>query len=220
MSISPGYVAYRLSFEVSPIILTRGIATALGGYLPIIALTEALNFVDTLLTGADISLDNFFAHYVPLPGAALVNNQVATYPMANQTIAANAIIAQPLNISLQMICPVRESLGYPLKLATMTALQSTLAQHNNSGGTYSIMTPSYIYTDCIMTGMRDISGGDTSQSQYLWQLDFLQPLVSIQAANSALNALMQRLTNGTPPGIPSGAPATGLPIGSPLSALA
>lgn len=217
MSISPGYVAYSLANSISPIILTRGIATKLGGYLPIIAITEVANFVDTLLSGNDISLDNFFAQYVPIAGGMLINNQVATYPFANQSTAANAIIAQPLPISLLMKCPVREGAGYPFKLAIMTTLQKTLSQHNNSGGTYSVVTPSYIYTDCIMVGMRDVSGGESKQFQYEWQIDFLQPLISLQAAQTALNNLMQRLTNGTPPGAPAGAPATGLPVGSPTS---
>lgn len=219
MSISPGYVAYSLANSISPIILTRGIATKLGGYLPIVAITEVANLVDTLISGNDIGLDNFFAQYVPLPGGMLINNQVATYPFANQNVAANAIIAQPLSISLLMKCPVRESAGYPIKLAIMTALQKTLSQHNNSGGTYSVVTPSFIYTDCIMTAMRDVSGGESKQVQYEWQIDLLQPLISLQAAQTALNNLMQRLTNGTPPGGPSSAPATGLPIGSPTSVL-
>jgi hypothetical protein len=218
MSISPGYVAFKLAQELSPIILTRGIATAVGGYLPIIALTEGLNFAAGLLTGGDaLNLDNFFAHYTPLPGGSLIKNQVATYPFANQSIAANAIISQGLNISLMMNCPARGTLGYAVKLATMTALKATLDQHNNSGGTYSVVTPSFIYTDCILTDFRDVSGGESKQYQYQWQLDFFQPLVSLQAAQTALNNLMQRLTNGTPPGTPSGAAAIGLPVGSPLS---
>jgi hypothetical protein len=220
MSISPGYIAFSLANSASPIILTRGIATALGGYLPIIALTEIANLIDTLASGNDVGLDNFFAQYVPLPGSTLINNQIATYPFANQSIAANAIIAQPLNISMLMKCPVREARGYSVKLATLTMLQSTLAQHNSSGGTYSIVTPSYIYTDCIMTGMRDVSGGESKQAQYEWQLDFVQPLISLQAAQTALNGLLQRLTNGTPPGTPAATSAVGLPVGNPTNALA
>jgi hypothetical protein len=220
MSISPGYIAFKMATQLSPIILTGGIATALGGALPIIALTESgLSLLAGALSGSSsIELDNFFAHYTPLPGASLINNQVATYPFANQAIAANAIIAQPLNISLKMICPVRNLLGYPLKFATMSALQKSLSQHNSMGGTYSIVTPSYIYTYCIMTGMRDISGGDSKQLQYEWQLDFMQPLVSLQAAQQALSGLMQTITNGTPI---SGTPtwSSGLSIGNPTSAL-
>ena len=217
MSVSPDFVAFKLAFQISPIILTGGIATNLGGALPIVALTEGANFVISLLEGgASIELDNFFASYLPLPGASLINNQVALYPFANQSVAANAIIAQPLNVSMLMRCPAgRNSGGYPLKLATMTALQNSLSQHNGMGGTYSIVTPSFIYTYCIMTGMRDASGGDSKQSQYDWQLDFMQPLVSIQSAQTALNGLMQKLTDGTPiSGTPSWTPA-GLAVGNP-----
>lgn len=234
MAISAGYVATKTAYEITPIILTRGIATSVGGYLPIVALTQlgfgsglgiagaAVSAIATLATGGNpLNLNNFFANFQPMAGATLINNQIATYPFANQAVAANAIITQPLAISMVMYCPVRETLGYATKLAIMISLQNTLSQHNISGGTYSVVTPSYIYTDCIMTGMRAIDGGDSKQVQYAWQLDFSQPLVSTQAAATAQNSLMQSLANGTPVGgTPAQAP-TGLPVGapSPLTAI-
>jgi hypothetical protein len=95
----------------------------------------------------------------------------------------------------------------------MTALQATLAQHNNQGGTYSIVTLSFIYTDCIMTNMRDVSSGRGSQRQLAWQLDVVQPLVSIAAAQSALNGQMQKIHDQVPLD-DSPQAATGLPAGS------
>ena len=182
----------------------------MGGALPIVALTEttlgilsgiagagsnplagALNSVTGLLSGSGIdqTLDRFFARFMAMPGGTLINNQAATYPFANQAVAANAIIAQPLNVSLKMLCPVKTPAGYPIKLATITALQGTLAQHNNQGGLYSVVTPSYIYTNCIMTGMRDVSAGETKQAQYAWQLDFFQPLVTPAGRHAGLEWL-------------------------------
>lgn len=219
MSISAGYIAFKLANQITPIILTRGIATALGGALPIMAITEGLNLITGLLSGTENKeLDEFFCNYQPVPGSTLINNQVATYPFANQAIAANAIIAQPNTISMLMLCPAKNLFGFAAKLATMLALQTTLSQHNGSGGTYSVITPAYIYTDCILTGMRDVSSGQSKQVQYAYQLDFFQPLVSLQAAQSALNGLMQKLTDGTPI---SGTPgwSTGLAVGNPTSIL-
>lgn len=243
MGLSPAYVAFKLAYEISPIILTGGIATNLGGALPIVALTEGANLIGDLISGqVDLELDNYFAHYMPMPGASLVNNQISLMPFANQTVAANAIIAQPLNISMLMQCPARPAPalpgtglsinglnvipssipllgGYSSKLAVMTSLQNTLAQHNGMGGTYSIVTPSYIYTFCIMTGMRDVSGGNSGQVQYAWQMDFSQPLVSIASAQTALSGLMQKLTDGsTISGTPTWTPA-GLGIGNPINLL-
>jgi hypothetical protein len=238
MSATPAYIAFKIACEISPVILTNGIATALGGALPILLLTEStasalsgiassganpiaglLNSVGNSLslTGIDQQLDSFFAHFMPLPGASLINNQISMYPFANQQVAANAIIAQPLTVSLKMICPVRGDAGYPIKLSIMSSLQKSLTQHNSIGGTYSVVMPSYIYANCIMTGMRDISSGESKQSQYVWQLDFTQPLVTQQAATQALNSLMQSLTNGTQPstGIPTS--PTGLQVGNPTS---
>lgn len=217
MSINPGQAAFKLGFQLSPIILTGGVANLIpGGMLPIISLTEAVNFTTGLLSGGDLpDLDNFFANFQPMPGASLIDNQVGEYPFANQQTAANAIISQPLMVSLRMICPVRDPFGYAAKLATMMALQSTLASHNNSGGTYTVATPSYFYTNCVMLGMKDVTAGDSKQAQVTWQLDFRQPLLTLEQAAQAQNSLMTRLSSGTAiDGIPSWSglsPTVGLP---------
>jgi len=199
MSFSLGQSAFQLAYELSPIILTNGIATNIPGQmLPIISITEAANFVAGILSGADITLDNFFAHFRPLPGATLISQDVAHYPFANQAVAANAVITKPLRISMLMVCPVRNLLGYPLKLATMTALQYALAQHNASGGTYTVITPSYYYTNCLMTEMTETGdNGSSKQTQVSWKLDFEQPLLTQQSVQAAQNSLMSKLTNGT-----------------------
>lgn len=199
MSASAGQTAFKLAFQLSPIILTNGIASNIpGGMLPIISLTEALNFTDGLISGANpIDLDNFFANFEPLPGATLIDQEIGHYPFANQAVAANAVIAEPLKVSMRMTCPAREKLGYAVKLATMIALQTALAQHNGSGGTYTVATPSYFYTNCLMTGMRDVTEGESNQPQYVWELDFEQPLLTLQQAQQAQNSLISKITSGT-----------------------
>jgi hypothetical protein len=217
---SPGLAQFKLSFELSPIILTNGIAKNVpGGMMPIISLTEAQNFDTGLLSGsAGPDLDNFFANFIPLPNATLIDQDIGMYPFANQAVAANAVIAKPLAISYRMICPVRQAGGYSAKLAVMMALQASLQQHNNSGGTYTLVTPSYIYVNCLMTSMRDISPlGDTAQKQTEWQLDFVKPLLTLDDAEQAQNSLMSKFTSGTQI---NGDPAwSGLPptVGDPSS---
>lgn len=190
---------YDLAFQVTPIILVGGIAAnTLGGMLPIIALAgqSAAALQGALTSG--LNADAFFARFVPVSGSTLISQQVATYPFANQQTAANATIQQPLNISLRMIAPVKDTAGYLTKLAIFTALQSSLVAHNAAGGTYSIATPAFIYTNCLLTQMTDITGGDTRQSQIIYQLDFVQPLVTGQQATAAYNSLISKLTSGSP----------------------
>ncbi len=206
MSVSAGLAAFKLSFQLSPIIFTGGIAAGItaalpGGGLPIILITEALNFTEGLLAGAeDLNLDDFFANFHPLPGSTLIDQQIGKYPFANQAIAANAVIRQPLTISMRMICPARQEAGYALKLATITALQAAFAAHNGSGGTYTVATPSYFYTNCVMNGMRDTSNAQSAQAQNTYQLDFEQPLLTLQDAIQAQNNLMSQITAGVPSG--------------------
>jgi hypothetical protein len=206
VGISPGMDLYRLSYEISPIILTNGIAENIpGGGLPIIAITEALNFVDGLLSGPDdLNFDDFFAHFIPLPGSTLGEQQLGEYPFANQAVAANSVIRQPLTISMRMICPARGESGYALKLATMSALKTTLDLHNASGGTYTIATPSWFYTNCVFLKMFDTSMNESKQVQNTYQLDFRRPLITLEDAQAAQNSLMAQITAGTPiNGIPS-----------------
>lgn len=216
MSIATlGRSAYDLAFQVSPIILVNGIAKGtLGGMLPIIALTgQAAAFAQGAVTGG-LSTEDFFARFLPVPGSTIVNNTIGTYPFANQQVAANAVIQQPLTISLEMISPVKVTGGYLSKLAIFTALQSSLVAHNSAGGTYNIATPAYIYTNCIMTGMQDVTAGDTNQKQIIWQMDFVQPLITGQQATAAYNSLMAKASNGqqiTSPEWSSAVAASGQP---------
>lgn len=191
--------AWQFTFQSSPIFLTGGIANFIpGSVLPIIALTEAINLPLSIFGGTeDVGQDAFFAQWIPVSGGTLADNDIARYPFANQAIAANALIQKPLHIAMRMICPVRTPLGYASKFATMMLLKSALDQHDRAAGTYTIMTPSFPYTNCIRLGMRDVTGGETHQAQAEWQFDFEAPLLTLQAAQAAQNSLMSKLSNGT-----------------------
>lgn len=218
---SAARTVYDLAFQVSPIIFHNGIANGMpGNMLPVIGLTGQLaalaqGALTGLVNGNGIGMDNFYARYLPIPGGTVISQTVGSYPFANQQVAANAIITQPKNISLMMIAPVRDMGGYLTKLAIFMSLVDSFETHNQSGGTYHIATPGYIYTDCIMTSMTDITGGDTKQKQVTWQLDFIQPLVTMEDAAAAFSNQTgaldggQVVTSAAPSG-PSGLVASGM----------
>jgi hypothetical protein len=199
MSYSAGMAAWKVAFQLSPIILVNGLVGDFpGSILPIIAITEAVNFpLGVLSSGGDVNLENFFANFRPLPGGTLLDQDLGRYPFANQAIAANAVIAQPQTISMEMVCPARGNFGYLAKLPIMIMLREALYQHNNSGGTYHVATPSFIYTNCIMRSFRDTSNASTAQPQNTWQLDFERPLVTLDQAQAAQSSLMNWLTRQT-----------------------
>ena len=185
--------------------------------MPIIGLTGQIGaFLQGIASSQDVT-SAFYAKYVPIPGGTVINNAIATYPFANQQVAANAIIEQPKNISLRMIAPVRDTGGYLTKTAIFTALQTALQNHNNAGGTYTIATPAFLYTDCVMTTMTDITSGNTKQQQIEWQLDFIKPLISTSDANAAFSNQMAKLSGGnvltssSPSGIGGSNPIVGIP---------
>jgi hypothetical protein len=200
MAGSLGRTLYQLGFEISPILLVDGIATQIpGGILPIVALTQAANFTLGLLNGADVpDLDQFLCHWKPLPGTTLINNQIGLFPFANQSVAANAVIAQPLGISMLMMCPAQIEGGYAAKTATMTVLQQTLTAHIQAGGTFTVMTLSGPFAGCILTSVKDVSSGISNQPQHTFQFDFQQPLTTLNQAQQVYNNLMSKIAGGLP----------------------
>jgi hypothetical protein len=215
MSYTAGSAAWKLAFQLSPIVLVNGWSANFPvPVIPIIALTEAANFTLGMLSGGDVNLDRFFANYQPLPGSSLIEQDVGEYPFANQAVAANAVITRPRTISMLMICPAQNRFGYWERLAIITALKEVFDRHNSSGGTYIVATPSYIYTNCLMTRMVDASLGNTKQPQSAWQIDFRRPLVTIEEAEQAQNGLFSILSSGAAiPGNPSSINWSGLATG-------
>lgn len=189
---------FKLSYQISPVILVDGLASLIpGGMLPIVTLTEGTNFITGLLTGrAPKSLDDFYAHWRPLSGTQFVRQEIGSYPFANQAVAANATIQQPLPVSMLMACPARGDGAYLSKLMTMQSLFAAINQHNNSGGTYAIAMPSGLITGLILRSITDVSGDDAGQVQSMFRWDFEKPLISDAQAQQALSSLMSKLSGG------------------------
>lgn len=236
---SMGEQAWRMAFQLSPIILSGGLAPSfLSGYLPIIAITELINFPAGLLSGMQIGTDGFFANFRPLPGTTILEQDVGHYPFANQGVAANAVISMPRQIIMEMTAPAKTDLGFWEKLAVMEALEAALDVHTQQGGTYLVITPSKIYQNCLLKAIRDVSGqARTNQPQVVWQWEFEQPLLTAddlggvlnslydwisrqtQAPDPALNAGIQTTTStpqslATGQGMPAAAPASGTAVPS------
>jgi hypothetical protein len=189
---------FCLSFQISPIVFCGGIAQNMpGGVMPIISITEAARFAQGI-TGfsGPIDLSDYFANFIPPPASTLGENQIGEYPLANQVVAANALIAQPLIVSAVMICPVRKN-GWSQKNAIMASLTAAMAQHDSLGGTYTYVTPAFFYTDLVRLRMVDVSTTLSKQPQEAYQIDFRKPLLTLAAAQQAQNTLMTKLSNGT-----------------------
>ncbi len=216
---SAGRVAFQLSYQISPIILTGGIAALMpGGLLPIVTILDAgstlFGLINSATTSQEFSLDDSFAHFSPLPGSSLLEVELGKYPFANQAVAANAIIKQPLHLSMIMKSPVRGPGGYTNKLITMSALQAIINQHSDLGGTYTIATPAFIFQSGILLRVFD-AGSDGKQPQVNWQWDFEFPLITLAQAAAAMSTTMGKMSQGLQTdGSTSGVAAT---IGNPAT---
>jgi len=196
---------YQVSYQVSPIMLVGGVAGT--GMLPLISVLSSVNYQNGLLSSpTPQSSDNYFGQFKIIPGHTLMENEVATYPVANQTVAANAIIANPLKLAVEMLVPANGRITVANKLAVMTSLKSTLDRHTAAGGWYNVATPSYIYQGCLLTSLVDGTEEEAgSQVQVRWVWSFMQPLLTVQAAQAAQNQAMAKISgatknSGDPPG--------------------
>ena len=189
---------FALRYQKCPILLVQGSGSAVPGTtIPITNITQANRYPKGVTQQASgLSLDNYLFDFYPLSGASLIDNQVATYPFLNQTIAANAIITQPLRVSLIMLAPVNQAQGYAQKDSVFNSLKNALDLHISQGGTFTVLTPSYIYLNCLLTGLHDISAGDPKRPQDRWQWDFIQPLITAQQAQQVMSSAMSKLGNG------------------------
>jgi hypothetical protein len=187
----------ELSYQVCPIILTGGIAGQIpGGMLPMMNLWSQNNSLG--LPFSENDLDDAFAAFNVLPGGTLVAQTIGKYPFANQWVAANAVIREPLTLSMIMDTPMRGPNAWSIKQAVFTALKATLDRHNNIGGMYTVATPAYIYENLVMTSLTDNSRGNNSLPQNAWRFDFERPLVALSDLGEAQNQLMQKISNQTP----------------------
>ena len=190
---------YNYAFQYSPIILVSGIAKDMPGQMiPILALTPPVTAPSINPTNplAALNPSDFFAEYVPIPGSTLISYAAGEYPFANQQVAANATIEEPLMISLRMIAPVKDSAGYVTKLAQWTALQMILRKHINAGGYFHVATPAFLYTDLLLLNLSDITSAGSKQKQIEYQWDFRKPIITLQSAINAKNDMMSKVTNG------------------------
>lgn len=193
-----GIEDFTFWYVLNPILLVGGVAGSLeGGLLPIINLTEALNYSPITSFPASANSNSYFAHWRVVPGGKLLDNDVGTYPFANQAVAANAIITKPLSISLMMLCPAKASSGgYYNKRPVLDGLRGTLSAHSLSGGTYFVATPGALYTNCLLLDIEDVSGSETNQDQYAFQFNFTQPLITLSDAQAAQNTFLSKLSSG------------------------
>ena len=195
--MTPGQVNWTMSFEVSPIYLTGGIAGNVpGGTVPLLNYLGA-GLPSILSVGSEDNVDNYFARFTPVSGARLESNAIGEYPFANQSVAGNAIVTQPLTLSLLMRCPRRQPGDYTNFQAIMTSLKSTLDQHIIAGGLFTVATPAFLYTNCVLVGLTNADAGETRQGQYQWQWDFRKPLISTAEAVQSYNNLMAKMGSQT-----------------------
>jgi hypothetical protein len=190
----------KINFQITPIILTGGIAAQIsGGQLPLINLLNIGTTSSTEVTTLPGDLDEAFGAFNVLPGGTLVTQSIGKYPFANQDVAANAVIREPITISVIMDAPMRplnhmENIDvWAIKMTAFTALKEALERHNNSGGLYTIATPAYVYTNCIMLNMTDNSRGSNSLPQNAWRFDFERPLVALVELDLSYNSLMGKI---------------------------
>lgn len=185
---------FRRDYQLDPITLVQGIAQNLpSGRMSILVLTEGstdVGFVDE---------SRYFAQFRPAPGGTLLDFGISEYPFASMAMAANAVVQNARSIAMIMDCPARtDGNSYPALQAKLTGFVQQLTTHILKGGTFDLTTPGYIYEDCLLRRIVDVTPAGDKKVQQRFQLEFYQPLITQQAAAAAYNNLYNKLANGLP----------------------
>lgn len=207
------YADFQLSYQICPIVLMAGIAGT--GVLPIADLlnpgagsslqTSAAGIVSSPKASSSNNSATFGSFRV-LPGGSLMDNDTAKYPLATMSVAANAIITNPLRFAVEMVTPAGGDVTLSQRLSIFTSLKNVLDNHIAAGGYFNVATPAFIYTGCLLLNLVDSSDvPDGAQTQTRWVWNFEQPLITLQAAQAAVNNAMSKVSGqtynaGQPPG--------------------
>lgn len=193
---------YQDLYEINPIMLEGGIAGA--GPIPLSTVLSAAKLDNGLYN--PVAAGEYFGNFRILPGGTLIANEIAMYPFANQGVAANAVITDPLEIAVEMLVPASAGIGVGIKKQIMTLLKTVLDTHIAYGGWFNISTPSYDYQGCLLKDLTDqTDNGAGSQVQVRWVFTFVQPLITNAQLQASQNQLLRKISNrtknaGNPPG--------------------
>ncbi len=205
--------AWDLLYRVSPILLTGGIASSLSTSLsaagvlgaafssltsigiPIAAILDPISLVSGLGGNTNFSIDDLFAHFMPVPGGTLLEFETCKFPFANQIVAGNAVIQRESTISMHMECAYRGTNSIPARIAILAAMRATVLQHVTQGGLFTVFTPAMIYSNVPLLRITDISP-DPTMPQTAFQWDFEQVLITTVAAAGAASTMMSKLGSG------------------------
>lgn len=212
------YADFQLSYQVCPIVLIGGIAGT--GVLPVTNLLNpnshgAISRAITIL-GIGNNAESqpaqpqnsafAFGSFRVLPGGSLMDSDIAKYPLATMAVAANAIITNPLRVSVEMVTPASADVNMSQRLSIFTSLKNVLDNHIAAGGYFNVATPAFIYTGCLLLNLVDTSDvPDGAQTQVRWVWNFEKPLITLREAQTVVNNAMSKVQGqtynaGNPPG--------------------
>jgi len=192
--------AYELAYIRSPIILVDGIAKFQGGYMPIIELTEFLNVLSIIENTVTIGnpLKDMYGAFQVQGGTTLLQYSNAEYPFQNAATAVNYQMKQPNQIVFEMLTPFKKSMDLFNQLPIMTVLIQALERHRALGGYYMLLTPSKVYTSCLLNGITQVDYAAGEQLQMAWMWAFSEPLLTEEAVEKAYNDTMDKIANKLP----------------------
>ena len=198
---------FEFKHELCPILFKNGIASQLEDKLmPIIQITQQEGYPTSSIAGKLLKAvapgmpptsSMYFAHFKLVPGSTLMLNSIGQYPFANAATAANAIIQQPVNVSLMMYCPANADYPTSYREGIIASLVAAMNSHVQQGGMFVVYTPMFIYDNCVLVGIRDASEGENSAMQNALIFDFMRPqIMTNEEAEGARNRLMDKLAKG------------------------
>ena len=148
--------------------------------------------------GASVPLPLIGFTYMPMDRVELLNYSYSQYPFLNRESITNTYIKNPTRFQLLAVKPITRLNTFFFNFATNIALKKFLEKYINAGGTFLVITPWEVITDCVVEKLEGVKFNDTSLGEG-FLFSFYKPNIYEDTTGSQSNFL-KALTNG---GIPS-----------------
>lgn len=115
--------------------------------------------------GASVPLPLIGFEYLPLQRIELLNYSYSQYPYLNRETISNTSIKNPLRFQIQGVKPITSLNTMFLSLAVNIGLLELMDKYVAGGGTFTIVTPWGVLTNCVLEKIEGVQFMNDSGGQ-------------------------------------------------------
>lgn len=155
-----------------------------------------LNDVTTLLgLGVPLPLPIIGFEYDPIQRIELLKYSYPRTPLINRATTTNAYIKETIKFTISATKTITAFNTFLLNFGVNQAIVSLLDTYCTKGGTFTIITPWSVITNCVLLSLEGVNIGEGDAGGQGFVFNF-EKLNIYEDTEGTLNSFMQSLTSG------------------------